>query len=64
MSRLGTLVRVPVGDSFFEIDLRSIDDLHPDNIVAKVELFAELRQLRERLARPGEFLRRVTRSAQ
>ncbi len=48
----GATLVLPIGKKGqgIEVDLRSIDDLHPDELFEKVEMFAELVALKRRLA--------------
>ena len=48
----GTTLVLPIGKKGqgIEVELRSIDDLHPDELFEKVEMFAELVALKRRLA--------------
>jgi type VI secretion system ImpC/EvpB family protein/type VI secretion system ImpB/VipA family protein len=53
-----TTLRLPIGTDGASIELRiaSLDDLHPDRLYESVPLFAELVQLRQRLAHPKTFM--------
>jgi len=52
ISRLG--VRIRLGDGQ-ELSFSSLDDFHPDEIYKRVDIFAELRELRKRLKDPDTF---------
>jgi len=53
---LETEVSVPVGDGApIRLPIRTLDDLHPDRIFARVPSFEHLRDLRSRLLNPKGF---------
>jgi len=50
MSRLDVSLRLDVGGTTVEIHAAGLDDLHPDSLYRKVELFKRLKDLRARLS--------------
>ena len=55
MHRLGTQLRVPAGDVTF----RRIDDFHPDQLYARIDLFQALRQTRAKPPAASDDLGRL-----
>jgi type VI secretion system protein ImpC len=55
-ARLRVKADLPLGDDrSASLELRSLDDFHPDRLVTRLPLFAELRDVRERLENPRTF---------
>ena len=54
--RLDVKLALPVGDGrSVTLELRDLEDFHPDRLVSRVPLFSETRELRERLENPRTF---------
>ncbi len=54
--RLGVKVDLPLGEgSSVRLELRGLDDFHPDRLAPRLPIFAEARDLRERLSNPRTF---------
>jgi type VI secretion system protein ImpC len=53
---LGVKLDLPVGDGrSVSLELRGLDDFHPDRLVSRLGIFADLRETRERLENPRTF---------
>ncbi|MCC5785504.1 MAG: type VI secretion system contractile sheath large subunit [Phycisphaerales bacterium] len=55
MQRLDVRVPIPVGDRAYGVGIHTLDQLHPEELFADLELFAALRNLRARLSDPSRF---------
>lgn len=55
MQRLDVRVPVPVGDRAYAVGVHTLDQLHPEELFADLEIFAALRNLRARLSDPSSF---------
>ena len=57
VERLGIELRLPIGPggSVVKLRVRSLDDLHPDELYESLDLFSELAGLRARLSHSGTF---------
>ena len=56
LQRMGLKLRLPVGDAgSIDVDVECIDDLHPDELYEKLDVFGELNELRRRLKNPSTF---------
>lgn len=55
IASFGTRLQLPLGAGQVELQPRSLDDLHPDALVDRLGVFAELSRLRQRLAQPASF---------
>jgi type VI secretion system protein ImpC len=56
LRRLGARVDVPLGDGRgASVELRDLDDFHPDRLVERVEALKEWGEIRERLENPRTF---------
>lgn len=55
LASLGTRLQLPLGTGQVDLQPRSLDDLHPDALVDRLGVFAELSRLRQRLAQPASF---------
>ena len=58
LARIGPTLSLPgihPDGSTIEIEFVELDDFHPDRLYDRLELFADLRSLRERLGKPATF---------
>ncbi|MDH5179667.1 MAG: type VI secretion system contractile sheath large subunit [Gammaproteobacteria bacterium] len=58
MAKLDIRLRLPMGDdgqTVIDIPIRELDDFHPDQLYENLEVFARLRQLRNRLKNNNTF---------
>ena len=55
MALLAPELRLPCGGVELPVQFRSLDDFHPDQLLARLPLFQKLRELRQRLAEPSTF---------
>lgn len=57
LARLGVRLRLPIGDGggVVEVPIASLEDFHPDQLYDRLEVFAKLASLRERLRNPATF---------
>lgn len=55
MNGLGIKLGLDIGGSSTELEFRSLDDFHPDEIYKRLPVFSELRDLRKRLRNSDTF---------
>jgi len=55
IARLHPRVALPFGDGALEIEIATLDDLHPDQLYANLPIFSELAGLRKRLQTKSTF---------
>ena len=55
LERLGIKIALPFGDASLEIEVASLDDLHPDRLYEKLPIFSALASLRARLKSTSTF---------
>jgi type VI secretion system protein ImpC len=56
LAELGTKILLPVGGApTAGMEVREVEDFHPDRLVEKLEVFGSLRDLRRRLTDPATF---------
>ncbi|HMO79880.1 MAG TPA: type VI secretion system contractile sheath large subunit [Pyrinomonadaceae bacterium] len=60
IEKLGVRLELEYGDSVLGLEFRSLDDMHPDQIFARVPIFLELRELRKRLKSEETFYSAAT----
>jgi type VI secretion system protein ImpC len=62
LGRLQVTVDVPLGNGrSAKLELRELDDFHPDRLLERVDAFAEWKKTRERLENPRTFAEAATR---